>query len=270
MIPIADDLRLYSGRRVDTKDHVWGPGRRSLYIIHYVEKGKGYFESGGNTYELNAGESFLIRPFVEVKYYTDDEDPWIYTWIDFAGEEFMPFLNRLHFVRGDCILGYVSPEKILPYYGHLRKTCMQMEDNLPARYENVGLAMALLGLYADESAVRCISRDTASFVAACNIIWRRYYRPDFTQETLCRELNISRATLHRSFRQAGAPPPGQYLLQYRLDEAKRYLSSGASVKQAALSCGFSDPLYFSRMFRRIVGVSPREYAKEAMEHPPQA
>lgn len=33
----------------------WGPGIRDHYLIHYVVSGRGYYETGGNTYELNAG-----------------------------------------------------------------------------------------------------------------------------------------------------------------------------------------------------------------------
>ena len=35
---------------------------RNEYIIHYVDKGKGYFESGGKTYTVRAGDIFVIYP----------------------------------------------------------------------------------------------------------------------------------------------------------------------------------------------------------------
>lgn len=77
---------IYCGRHDYSNMHSWGPGVRTNYIIHYIIRGKGTFVNGGKTYALSAGQSFLIRPFTEVCYFPDSNDPWAYTWIDFAGE----------------------------------------------------------------------------------------------------------------------------------------------------------------------------------------
>ncbi len=257
-----DDARLYGGRQDCADGHSWGPCRRSKYIIHYVIRGKGFFRCGGHTYALRAGESFLIRPLVETFYYPDMDDPWEYTWVDFSGSDFMPLLDRVRFSRGDCIMGPIPPERILPFFDRLTDSFAYGGAHHAEWYGNMGLLMAILGVYVDVGLEDPgISRDTAYFAAACRLIWHSYHRQDFNLDELCRELNISRVTLYRSFREAGAGSPGQYLLQYRLNEAKHYMCSGISVKNAALSCGFSDPLYFSRAFRRMEGVSPREFVK---------
>ncbi|MFQ8951859.1 MAG: helix-turn-helix domain-containing protein [Oscillospiraceae bacterium] len=80
---------------------------------------------------------------------------------------------------------------------------------------------------------------------------------------MCGALGISRATLHRCFVRVCATPPGAYLTKYRLDRAKEFLERGFSVKSTALSCGFSDSLYFSKVFKTSVGISPGKYKKNA-------
>ena len=49
---------------------------------------------------------------------------------------------------------------------------------------------------------------------------------------------------------------GSYLMKYRLERAKELLKRGFSVKSTALSCGFSDSLYFSKLFKAAVGEPP--------------
>ena len=42
--------------------HQWGPGIRDHYLIQHIITGKGFYQSNGQTYEINAGDTFLIYP----------------------------------------------------------------------------------------------------------------------------------------------------------------------------------------------------------------
>ena len=59
----------------------WGPGIRDHYLIHYIISGKGFYKIGKRTYELQAGDSFLVYPNTEVVYYAAETDPWEYGWV---------------------------------------------------------------------------------------------------------------------------------------------------------------------------------------------
>ena len=73
-------------------------------------------------------------------------------------------------------------------------------------------------------------------------------------------MGVSRSYLHRAFRAAFGCAPGAYLTDYRLDRASQLLRhSTLSVGAVAASVGFSDPFYFSRLFRRRMGLSPSDY-----------
>lgn len=61
---------------------------------------------------------------------------------------------------------------------------------------------------------------------------------------------------------------GDYVIKKRIEEAKRLLSHpGMMVKDVAEYVGYSDPLYFSKAFKKVTGISPREYVKHCGEHP---
>jgi len=53
----------------------------------------------------------------------------------------------------------------------------------------------------------------------------------------------------------------RFVNQVRVKHARRMLAGGADVIRAALACGFSDPNYFSSVFRRVTGVTPTGYAR---------
>jgi AraC-like DNA-binding protein len=73
--------------------------------------------------------------------------------------------------------------------------------------------------------------------------------------------------LCRLFRQEMNTTPHKYLANLRLETAADMLRQGAgrSITEIARMCGYSDPLYFSRMFKKRYGISPREYGKAAEE-----
>ncbi len=74
------------------------------------------------------------------------------------------------------------------------------------------------------------------------------------------QIGLSRAHFIRSFKRAYHLTPLQYLLQLRMGKAVEMLAeTKIPVSEIAFSCGFSDSNYFSRVFRKRLGVSPREF-----------
>ena len=69
----------------------------------------------------------------------------------------------------------------------------------------------------------------------------------------------------RQFKRATGLPPHQYVIARRVERAKRVLQTGGdfSLAQVAAHAGFSDQSQFSRHFKRLVGVTPREFRTRA-------
>lgn len=83
---------------------------------------------------------------------------------------------------------------------------------------------------------------------------------DITLESLCRQLYCSRATLTASFRQAFGKSVNQYLTEVRLTHSQELLRNTAlTVYEIARKCGFSDQNYFTKVFRKHLGMTPSEY-----------
>ena len=67
----------------------------------------------------------------------------------------------------------------------------------------------------------------------------------------------------RSFKQATGVGPQRYVIQRRLERAKRLLrSSHLSIALIAQEAGFVDQSHLTRLFRREIGVTPRRYRAE--------
>ncbi|MEN8229451.1 MAG: ATP-binding protein, partial [Bacteroidota bacterium] len=81
---------------------------------------------------------------------------------------------------------------------------------------------------------------------------------------LCKEMNMSRSTLFRKLHALTSLSPVEFIRTIRLKRAASLLKQRyGNVYEVALEVGFSNPSYFTRMFRRSYEVSPSEYAKSS-------
>lgn len=91
---------------------------------------------------------------------------------------------------------------------------------------------------------------------------QNYARP-LTRREIADELGMSEDYLSRAFSQELGLSPWEYLNRYRIAQAKEMLRQSAdSVTEIGRRVGFHDPAYFSRVFRRLVGVSPNAYRQD--------
>jgi len=98
---------------------------------------------------------------------------------------------------------------------------------------------------------------------AVRYIRERYGEP-ITLESLAEALGCHPRRLLRTFKSARGTSPIDYLIQVRMERAKELLrGSDLSLKKIAEKVGYSDSYYFSRMFKKIEGVSPTGFKANA-------
>ncbi len=86
---------------------------------------------------------------------------------------------------------------------------------------------------------------------------------DFGVDTLCEEVGISRAHLHRKMKDMTGIPVSEFIRNLRLEQGARMLrEQKLNITQVAYAVGFSNLGYFSTVFRKHFGVSPREFVEQ--------
>ncbi|WP_414624491.1 helix-turn-helix domain-containing protein [Calothrix sp. CCY 0018] len=89
------------------------------------------------------------------------------------------------------------------------------------------------------------------------------YAENISLEDLARIVNFSPFYLNRAFRKQIGIPPHKYQNQIRIARAKALLTSNLSISQVAIKTGFSSQSHFGWHFKRVMGVTPKQYAKES-------
>lgn len=90
----------------------------------------------------------------------------------------------------------------------------------------------------------------------------RHYDRSVSLEEIAGSANIGRRECLRCFQRTIGVTPIQYLLKYRIRKASSLLAeTDLPVTEVALRCGFESPSYFSLVFRRLIGRTPRDYRR---------
>ena len=89
------------------------------------------------------------------------------------------------------------------------------------------------------------------------------YGDNILLEDMAAQANLSPAHFSRLFKQTIGQSPYQFLMAYRVEQAKKMLGKpNALMIDIALYCGFSDQAHFSRTFKKIEGLTPKQYRKK--------
>ncbi|CAG0937109.1 partial two-component system, NarL family, sensor histidine kinase BarA, partial [Thermoflexales bacterium] len=108
-----------------------------------------------------------------------------------------------------------------------------------------------------------LSVDAQRLVRQAMAYLHEHYAEAISREDLARHVGMSDDYLTHCFRQEVGMTPIAYLNRYRVDQAKQLLkNTSQSITDIALTVGFSDSGYFSRVFRREVGLSPEAFRRE--------
>ena len=90
------------------------------------------------------------------------------------------------------------------------------------------------------------------------------YKDDLNLRSLSKRFSVSESYLSRKFKEVSGMGLNEYVTFVRIINAERLLrTTGLSITEVAYTCGFGDPNYFSTVFKKIKGVTPLKFAKNA-------
>jgi len=239
--------------------HSWGPAVRDYYLIHCIRSGRGVFFDEGRKFTLSAGQGFLIVPGAVTVYRADQQAPWEYRWVGFAGTGAQKLLRAAGLSRENPVFTLPEGER-----AKAEATLQGIyEDSAALRLREVAAVgglyrfMALIGQQQPGEAAGDGYFDRA--------MW--FLRGAFSRGVKVTDaadfVGLSRSQLFRVFKAACGKSPQQVLADLRLDHAEALLREDSlSLEQVARSCGFADAARMGDAFRRCRGVRPTELRKK--------
>ncbi len=241
----------------------WGWGVRVLHLIHFVTHGQGTLEIHGKSFPLSAGQIFYIEPNQLVRYTSSASNPIVYWWVEWYGEGSDRLIKAMGFDREHPVLTVRNSVEVLAAMDALERA---QENSMTGALERQGELYRLMACFLRNStrAEAPAERDSlAHFNTAVNYIRGRLADPDLTVDATAKHVCISRKYLHALFIQYAGKSVNDYIIDARIAMAEELLKlRRLTVSSVAVSVGYNDPFSFSRIFKKRIGMSPSQYARE--------
>lgn len=263
------DLHLYQfGQEQTDPSHSYGPTKRNHYLFHYILSGTGILyadDSKGisQTYRIKSGQGYMVFPDQITTYISDKELPWKYVWIEFDG------------LRVKEALDIAGLSKDSPVYHarfkDLRET--MMEEMLYISEHDTAPPFHLIGhlyLFLD-AMLRSITPEQTLHKKRLQDYYIREslnyveqnFQNDITVEDLANVCGLNRSYFGKIFKDSTGKTPQQFLLTYRMIKATELLKlTKLSIGDISNAVGYTNQLHFSRAFKNVYGISPREWRNE--------
>jgi AraC-like DNA-binding protein len=237
-------------------------------ILIYCTNGKGWYCMYGKKHEIKENQFIIIPPGIPYSFGADESRPWTIYWLHFRGP-----------LASSFFLSPPAPLSILPSeYSRLRDR-IELFEEIYSSY-----ALGYIKEYMIYSSM-CLYLFLASF------LWVEQYRyiqlPSlkeypfsskvihYMQENLEKNLSLNQLAAYFKyspshfsmlFQKETGVSPINYFLRLKIQKACQYVAlTNLKISGIATKLGFEEPAYFTRIFTKIMGVSPSAYRKKESE-----
>ena len=254
----AEPLALVMGGREHCNpDYAISRRRFPFYGLEYVVAGRGSVELAGARHELGPGVVFAYAPAMACAIRTDPREPMVKYFLSFAGTGALGRLRRCG----------VAPGRTRQLAAHAEIASV-LEDLVREGQRSGALAGRICGALFEFLLLKI--EDTATLVThardpareaflRCKALIDAQAERLGTLEEIARAASVEASSVCRWFRRYQGTSPYQYLLRRKMNLAAEHLvENGGLVKEAAQRVGFADPYHFSRAFKSVHGVAPRD------------
>jgi len=234
--------------------HKWDEHSHDCHELMYYLAGKGIVNFPGNSLNVSASDLIYIPPGISHEGFSDltwHEEMIVVRFNIETGSEFNSFIR----VRcNDVNLPWLF-RKIYEEYSGEAQYSTQIIDNY---LENI-----ILLLKRHFSNERNINYNITA--------WSIQYMIDnvnnnISVNELAQMVHMSISNFSRTFKNDVGMSPLNYFNYLKINRARELLAtSRTSISDIARSLGYEDPLYFSRMFKKVTGISPSEYRKSLLK-----
>lgn len=229
-------------------------------ILLYVRKGKGRVQIRNRVHELLENEALVIPPGEPHLYFADQDDPWSLFWVHAGGAA----LAEFPIDEGKKKLtGERAAQRMELYFEMIFQTLSDGLTEANFRYLDRLLQTVFAEVFCRETGGN-FSWQNQTVSRIIQYFYRNLSRA-LTMDDIAAEAGLSSGYISSLFRKYTGSAPLVFFTRLKMEKACYLLrTSGMNVSEVGQALGYSDPYYFSRVFRRTIVQAPGQYRKAQM------
>ncbi len=229
------------------------------YVIVYCTEGRGWYHSGRQGGVMNKGDVLFILRDSFHAYAADTYEPWTLLWAHFKGTH-VPYLLEMAGVTQDNPVLFIGERlPLINLFNDILNTLqlgfsLYYLVNAAASLRQILANIALLSSYSPPAGDKDSNMDSViNFMVA-------HLTEQCTLDDFAAQASMSRSRFSRMFHQKTGYAPVDYFIRLKIQKACELLdTTDMTVSEVSLHLGYNDQYYFSRIFKKIMAISPRQY-----------
>ena len=244
----------YCGKRVATPNHIYGPEIRQHFLLVFVEAGVAELCLNNQKIVFKSGDILVMFPGEKIFYKAKTD--WSIMWLGVDGNELENVFNSLGITRKLPIFTPQNFGEILRVVADIYEITGGNSDYI--RYTTQSLLYLLFSMLFAENK----SEKKEDFVDIALGIIKYNYSNGITVKNLADNLSLDASYLSTIFKNKVGISPKKYILKLQIEKATKLLcDTNFTVREISIAVGFTDALYFSRVFHNMTGMAPSVYRK---------
>ena len=231
-------------------------------IFIYCTNGTGWCEMCDRCFPVRSGELLVIPPRTAHAYGADMRHPWTISWFHAGGTLLDSFLKELDVEASRPVVRIGEDTRLLALFEEVLEVVEQGYTKLQLLYASQALAHLLAAIIRDQRATRVKEPTAQQQIAKTVDYMNRHINRSVKLDALASVANLGRSQYSALFKAQTGYAPIDYFMRLRMHRACQLLdTTELSIKQVADEIGFDDPLYFTKVFRKVNEESPSDYRK---------
>ncbi len=228
-------------------------------IVMVCTEGRGWCETEAGHFDVQAGEVVILPPGHPHAYGADADEPWTLWWLHAAGPELADFLSAAEMGIERPVR---KPSNLYQVVSLMSEVMQRMErdSTTPSMLAAAGAAWHLFALLSADIAS---SDGTGELVDQAAEYLRAHVDEPISVADLAAMARLSTSHFGALFKKRIGYPVLQYHTQLRMARAREMLdTTDRGISAIATEVGYPDAFYFARQFKKVHGVTPREYRSQ--------
>lgn len=250
------------GHYVDALGHQVERLQHTDFLLIFCHRGQGWFRTQHAAGSLEAGQLLLLPAGESHAYAASNEQPWSIYWAHFQGSAAAACMDFLELTAQQPVLTLSRWRQLIPVVTDLLNLQTQRHQFAAA----VVAASLLQRIIVELPRLTSTMQAPAGFdlPALERFMYDNSHR-DLSLDEFADFAGLSRFHFSKKFKQFTGTSPMRYFNQIRVKLACQLLDSSTdSIRQISQQLGFDDPYYFSRLFKKTMGISPQFYRESSV------
>ena len=263
------DLGLYQfGWEQCDPSHSFGPAARNHYLFHLCLSGTGTLFANNTkgeliTYQVKSGQGFMLFPHQICTYIADHEIPWEYVWVEFDGLRVKESIDSAGLTQNNPIyrsrhknIAETMKSELLYLVNHKDESPFHLIGHLYLFIDSLIRSSSSTQIGSGNSLRDFYIKEAFSFI-------EQNFQNDISIEDIAACCGLNRSYFGKIFHQNMGKTPQEFLMSYRMTKATELLKlTELSIADVGNAVGYPNQLHFSRAFKNIYGLSPRQWRNE--------